>query len=151
MILYAKTIIGKKMNPLLLNDDAAYAITHTVFYVSDMGRKEPQIGNKVEIVALLQALITYYQLAFNADILGELIIALLMLDRHFANEACVKLAMASLLQDQDGSEGFFRSPGYVETKREEKKFFDNYHTSMVALGAMHIYEKSLSRNNTSVE
>ncbi len=56
------------------NKKAAYELTHTVFYLSEYGRKDPQLCAKVERSLLFVGLLAF--LEQNGDLLAEVCIAL---------------------------------------------------------------------------
>jgi hypothetical protein len=73
--LYANTALGLARDPLHLDGDAAYAITHTLFYLSDWGRKEPPLdaAELDRVARILDCLIVHYWRLGHWDLLGELL------------------------------------------------------------------------------
>ena len=86
-----------------------------------------------------------YDLEQNLDILSELIISsyFLNISLNQIQQKMIRNAITfiSSYQKEDGS---LREPGRIDGKYscKEEKFFECYHTTMVALGAGFLYEKS---------
>ena len=74
--LYNNTILAKAPNLFYLSNDLAYSITHTLFYITDMGRKKLSKEQQNTYQILLKKLITFYILEGNMDLLSECIICL---------------------------------------------------------------------------
>lgn len=141
--LYKQTTLGKSSNWLLLSDDAAYSITHTLFYITDMGRKQLLSIDYEHIATQLFRLLVFYQLKNNLDILSELIICLFFLQIPFSSEQkqLIDSAMQQLYTSQDSKKGFVPSPSFATITDDVANFFEHYHTTLVALGAHFVYEK----------
>lgn len=73
--LYAETTLALAPDALHLDREAAYAITHTLFYLSDWGRRPPMSdGAEAERVArIVDCLLVHYWRLRHWDLLGELL------------------------------------------------------------------------------
>lgn len=141
--LFGETTLGKLKNQLLLTDDAVYSITHTIFYLTDMGRRDISFLTSKFYNDVFLKLIVYYQLKQNMDILSELVISLSFLKTQLSGGqyAIISSALQYLYRFQDSEQGFVPSPSFTKSCGKEDDFFENYHTTMVALGASYVYEK----------
>lgn len=73
------TLLCRRPNVLKLTDRDIYAITHTLFYVTDFGRREPAWPHGYdpsEGVELVEALLVLAEARANADLVGELLCCL---------------------------------------------------------------------------
>jgi len=73
--LYAKTTLATAPDVLHLDRDAAYAITHTLFYLTDWGRRAPTFAApEIErVTSILDCLAIHYWRLQHWDLLGELL------------------------------------------------------------------------------
>ena len=144
-IIFLKTTLGKMKNPLFISDDMAYSITHAIFYLTDMGRKSVTYLLEEKYDDLIFSLITYYQFKKNMDILSELIISIFFLGRKLtvSQKKILEKAIFQLYSCQNFEKGYVPSPAYAVEVDSEKDFFENYHTTMVALGASFLYENNI--------
>jgi len=73
--LYANTILALAPDDLHLDCDAAYAITHTLFYLSDWGRRPPPLdGAEAErVTRIVDCLVVHHWRLRHWDLLGELL------------------------------------------------------------------------------
>ena len=139
------TVLGKDFNYMYTNEISTYYITHSIFYLTDMGRQNIEGFNKEKILNIIFNLIPVYELEQNLDILSELIISsyFLNISLNQIQQKMIRNAITfiSSYQKEDGS---LPAPGRIDGKYscKEEKFFECYHTTMVALGAGFLYEKS---------
>ena len=82
--LYRRTFLGRNRSLVYIDDDAAYSITHTLFYLTDFGdRPAPLTATEVErITRIVQCLLIHYWRLGRWDVMGELLINLNCLNRH---------------------------------------------------------------------
>jgi hypothetical protein len=90
--LYANTALALAPDALHLDREAAYAITHTLFYLSDWGRRIPSFTQKESerVTGILDCLIVHYWRLGHWDLLGELLmnrVALRAPSSHLATAA----------------------------------------------------------------
>lgn len=73
--LYAETVLAVTPDPLHIDKEATYAITHTLFYLSDWGRRLPpfQEAEAARVTSILDCLIVHYWRLSHWDLLGELL------------------------------------------------------------------------------
>ncbi|MBV7326979.1 hypothetical protein KFU94_01695 [Chloroflexi bacterium TSY] len=76
--LYQKTVLGCRCSLAYLDLDAAYSITHTMFYLTDFGnRPTPLKAVEVEyITEVVECLLVHYWRIGHWDLVGELLINL---------------------------------------------------------------------------
>ncbi|MDR2661056.1 MAG: hypothetical protein LBC17_03385 [Lactobacillaceae bacterium] len=134
--LYNQTILAKDFNFLYLSDNVSYSITHTIFYVTDMGRKVPDYINVSKVKELIFKLSNYYLLIKNYDILSELLLSLIFIEASFneSEKETVKNLFYAIYQAQE-SNGMIPAPIEIKSKDSIKRFYNYYHTTMVVLGA----------------
>ncbi|MEU8928056.1 hypothetical protein AB0D10_45395, partial [Kitasatospora sp. NPDC048545] len=123
---------------LKLRDSDIYAITHTVFYITDFGRRIPRwpagfgLSHAVE---LLEALSLLCRQKENADLVAELLCSLLCLGIHDSAEVERAWAFLADLQEPTGRiagpEGVL--PAELESGDPEyRDWATGYHTTIVA-------------------
>jgi hypothetical protein len=74
--LYANTVLAAAPDPLHVDKETAYAITHTLFYLSDWGRRIPAFEptEAARVINLIDCLIVHYWRLKHWDLLGELLV-----------------------------------------------------------------------------
>lgn len=141
--LLKNTVLGKDASFAYISSMEAYSITHTLFYLTDMGRREPPMRfNKTEWTRKLFTLIQFHVLKRDMDILSELIICVNFLHCNMTEQQtsylihCLKLI--SSLQKHDG-----RVPPvvYKASHDPEQEFINCYHTTLVTLGVTQSFER----------
>ncbi|WP_416979410.1 DUF6895 family protein [Streptomyces sp. T028] len=132
------SILCRRPNVLKLADRDVYAITHTLFYVTDFGRREPvwpRGYSPGEAVELLEALLVLAEARTNADLVGELLCCLYCLgvtDSEAAHRAWEFLE--SVQEDNgrvNGPEGILH-PGLDSDNADFRHWAEGYHTTIVA-------------------
>ncbi|WP_340375379.1 hypothetical protein U5640_09625 [Streptomyces sp. SS7] len=132
------TVLCRRPNVLKLGDRDVYAITHTLFYVTDFGLREPvwpRGYSPGEAVELLEALLVLAEARANADLAGELLCCLYCLgitDSPAADRAWRFLE--SVQEDNgrvNGPEGIIH-PGLDSGDDEFRHWAEGYHTTIVA-------------------
>jgi hypothetical protein len=73
---YRDTTVGKRCSPVYLDLESAYAVTHTLFYLTDFGGRRLALptSDMKYIRSLVNALLVHYGRVGNWDILGELLV-----------------------------------------------------------------------------
>jgi hypothetical protein len=73
--LYTNTALAVAPDALYVDREAAYAITHTLFYLSDWGRRPPPFdeAEAERVTRILECLIVHYWRLRHWDLLGELL------------------------------------------------------------------------------
>jgi hypothetical protein len=82
--LYRNTILGRRCSLVYLDQEAAYSITHTLFYLTDFGNR-PLLLKAVEvkyITEVVECLLVHYWRLGHWDLVGELLINLNCLGTH---------------------------------------------------------------------
>lgn len=137
------TLLCNKPNVVKLSDRDIYAITHTIFYATDFGLREPgwppdfDLGEAVE---LLEALLVLTLDQRNADLVAEILCCLLCLgvrDSEESRRAWDFLAAAQEAEGRvDGPPGVVH-PGLADGDDAYQHWATGYHTTIVvALAAL---------------
>lgn len=139
--LYRTTALGKCRSPLYLSDEAAYSVTHTLFYVTDFGNRSTIFPSKEirRIKAITECLLLHYWRVGHWDLVGELLCNLNCLDS--TNSAVYSGAATAFdrAQQSDGSVPAKRDlvdlqkPSQGQEEEEERKFRNCYHTTLVGV------------------
>ncbi|HFI0252595.1 TPA: hypothetical protein ACGO6P_001457 [Streptococcus suis] len=134
--LYSKTVLGKKLSPFYYSENSMYSLTHTIFYITEMGRGWNLSSiEKTDIVSTLKFLIVDRILEKDLDILGELLLCAIFLNLESELSSLLKYAKSILLINQKNNGGFPAPKEWVyESSYEE--FRNIYHTTIVCLGAL---------------
>ncbi|MER7462457.1 hypothetical protein [Streptomyces sp. NPDC097981] len=131
------TVLCSHPNVLKLPDRDIYAITHTVFYVTDFGQRDPvwprgyDLGEAVE---LLEALLVLAEARANADLVGELLCCLLCLGITDSEAADQGWRFLESVQEDNGRvngpDGVVH-PGLKSEDDEFRHWAEGYHTTIV--------------------
>jgi len=146
--LYNNTILAKAPNLFYLSNDLAYSITHTLFYITDMGRKKLSKEQQNTYQILLKKLITFYILEGNMDLLSECIICLCFIYNFRLPSEQEELIQAAFqtIQKNQMRNGIIIAPGEskqtLKNNSDEELFYKSYHTVLVTMGATFAYGKS---------
>jgi len=139
------TLLAGVPNAIEIEGSDIYAITHTIFYITDFGLRTStwstsfDLGGAIELVTLLMS---HFRICGNADIVAELIISSICLGVHNSHEIGQSCRFIQSIQNSDG-----RVPGpsgIVDEKSTElandpsyKLWKTSYHTTIVvALAAL---------------
>ncbi len=139
---YRATTLGQNLHPLCIDDEAAYSVTHTLFYLTDFGNRRgpfssPEIQRIKEVVECL--LLNYWRTGFW-DLLGELLIGLNCLGLR---ESPVYEGAALAFENAWQANGSIPAKGELlsgkgRAKQEdesetEREFRDCYHATLVGV------------------
>ena len=138
--LYAKTILAMAPDSLHIDREGAYAITHTLFYLSDWGRKPPPFSDAESdrVAQIVDSLIVHYWRLSHWDILGELLlnrVSLRASASHIVAAASVAFFNAWRSDGCIPAEGV-EIPGLKESPPAEHRaiiFRACYHTTLVGV------------------
>ncbi|MFG2193702.1 DUF6895 family protein [Streptomyces sp. NPDC048639] len=132
------SLLCSRPNVIKLSDRDVYAITHTVFYVTDFGLREPlwppgfQPGEAVELV---EALLTVSQARENADLVGELLCCLLCFGIRVSEPADRARQFLEAVQEPtgrvNGPSGIL-PPAFAGKDDQYRAWAEGYHTTIVA-------------------
>lgn len=134
--------------PWLIENDAAYALTHEVFYVTDFGQSSELVPRHVSeyLVTWLPAWFEIYRSQGNWDLCAELLMVAACLPT-----TALEFSAFGCLTDAVASEGFLPAPpeGGRTLKRssdsdERQEFLTHYHTTLVGLLAAELWIQRLS-------
>ncbi|WP_310723642.1 DUF6895 family protein [Streptomyces sp. N2A] len=137
------TLLCNKPNVVKLADRDIYAITHTIFYATDFGLREPRWPRGFvpgEAVELLEALLVLTLDQGNADLVGELLCCLLCLGVRESEEARRAWEFLAAAQEAEGRvngpPGVVH-PGLADGDEAYRHWATGYHTTIVvALAAL---------------
>ena len=136
--IFAHTWLGKRPWPWLLSDNAAYSLTHTVFYATDFGRTPTGLSEhtRTYLTRWCAVWCDYYVQVKNFDLLCELIMV-----THCIGKCAPSRAVRHLSNAQK-SNGAVPVPAVLATMlartgvgRSNSRFLQTYHTTLVALMA----------------
>ncbi|MFE1171035.1 DUF6895 family protein [Streptomyces sp. NPDC058773] len=132
------TLLCNGPNVLKLTDRDIYALTHTLFYATDFGLREPRWPQGFDpgaAVELLEALLVLTLGQENADLVGELLCCLLCLGVRDSGEARRAWEFLSATQEADGRvngpPGVVH-PGLADGDDAYRHWATGYHTTIVA-------------------
>ncbi|MEU2159087.1 hypothetical protein ABZ532_29455 [Streptomyces sp. NPDC019396] len=131
------TLLCQHPNVLKLADRDIYAITHTVFYATDFGQREPvwprgySPGRAIE---LLEALLVLAEARSNADLVGELLCCLYCLGINHSDAANQAWVFLESVQEPNGRvngpEGIIH-PSLDGKDEDFRHWAEGYHTTIV--------------------
>ncbi|MFF8785803.1 DUF6895 family protein [Streptomyces sp. NPDC015125] len=132
------TLLCNGPNVAKLTDRDIYAITHTIFYATDFGLREPRWPRDFDpgaAVELLEALLVLTLGQENADLVGELLCCLLCLGVRDSQEARRAWEFLAAAQEADGRVN--GPPGVVHPELAHGDdayghWATGYHTTIVA-------------------
>ena len=137
--LYAQTLLAQTPPPFYYSDTDAYAITHTLFYLTDFGaRSTPALAGEhlANVHWTIETLLGLYLYRQHWDLVGELLLDCYCL--HWYPDVLVPIAWETVWNAQlpDGS---IPGPRFSEAKLEQLEseqrkqycFEQNYHTTLV--------------------
>ncbi|WP_435879516.1 DUF6895 family protein [Streptomyces tirandamycinicus] len=132
------TLLCRRPNVLKLTDRDVYAVTHTIFYATDFGLREPVWPDAFrpgEGVELLEALLVLAEARANADLVGELLCCLYCLGVTDSRSAQRAWAFLESVQDDNGRvngpEGILH-PEAGTADADFRHWAEGYHTTVVA-------------------
>jgi hypothetical protein len=131
--LYKQTTLGKATTSIYLTEDDAYSITHTIFYVTDLGNRNFAAidSDKARIIPIVESLLFHFNRVSNWDLTGELLISLDCLRaRHSWSYMVASKSFQRALRS-DGSvppNRHSRSPKSMDPTRLFRRY---YHTTLV--------------------
>jgi len=139
--LYAETILGKGGSRYYLTPAAMYSITHTVFYLTGMGRNDKYLKLLEHKTELLQSLLTENIMRNDLDLLGEVVMSCLFIgvETDEVIRPLLTYAMNVMKKQQLPSRAF---PAPIKPKQdldEKATFRLQYHTTLVCIGALTWY------------
>ena len=108
-----------------------------------MGREQPPYLDVTRINNILYTMLIFYLCKKNMDILGETLLSLFFVNLNLS-KMNKKLVLSSLkiIEKNQNEKGYIYSPRHLndDTLSQEQQFFENYHTTMVGLGAAYVFK-----------
>ncbi|MEU8781541.1 hypothetical protein [Streptomyces sp. NPDC048637] len=132
------TLLCQRPNVIKLSDRDIYALTHTIFYATDFGLREPRWPRDFDpgaAVELLEALLVLTLGQQNADLVGELLCCLLCLGVRDSGEARRAWEFLTAVQEADGrvnGPAGVVHPGLADGDDAYRHWATGYHTTIVA-------------------
>lgn len=135
--LYRATSVPHMLHPQYLDIDAIYTVTHTLFYLTDFGRRPPPLSAREvrQLSGLSEYLLIHLWRLSQWDLLGELLISLGRVQNQHSRSFTDAAQAFCGAQDEDGSvppaadrEAAHSSP---TDQPAETRFRDRYHTTFV--------------------
>ncbi len=102
---FRHTLLAGRPNVVELSDSDAYAITHTLFYMTDFGLRRADWGDdfaQPDAATLVEALLRHYRQSGNADLVAELIASTLCLGSARSDELAAGWHYLAAQQEADG-------------------------------------------------
>ena len=124
--LLERTYAARASCRYLVNDESAYALTHSIFYASSFGQKSVAADRLTNAAPIVDSMIIHCCIHQHYDLLGELLIASWSLARCRAG--CRELGIPVFLSTLDASGCLL--PNCDTT---ERTFEACYHTTLVGL------------------
>jgi len=127
-------------NLVYVDDESAYSITHTIFYLSDFGTKSLPLDSLevMRIQNVIESLMIHYGRIGHWDLLGELLLCIFIIGPPQRSLWQKALEAFIAIQKVDGA-----IPGRIDTEDEfasativgdEQRLFSGcYHTTIVGL------------------
>jgi len=140
--LYLATAAGQSDNPFRFDDEATYSLTHSIFYLTDFGKRGHPLSTSsvTRVKSLAECLLLHYWRMGFWDLVGELLITLNCLggtDSVIVRGATVaffsahkKSGCVAAKSNLDRDEEFSRAP---KRSKRDREFRDCYHTTLVSL------------------
>lgn len=158
MELYKATLLAHNPQLPALDSSDIYSITHTIFYLTDMGQSLPGDLDPAELSHIRwvnRTLLGMYVRSSDLDILGELIMCQYQLQDP--PTAATTAAWQRLFHGQDSS-GFVPSPTFSRKKlrtlqgaaAETYLFKNSYHTTLVAAMAGVLWLRAYAPDHTTL-
>lgn len=159
--LYQWTLLKRTPPVFSLTDTDVYAITHTLFYITDFGRgtAPPMFAEEhlATVRWMVEILLGLYLRRQHWDLVGELLLSCYCL--HWYPDIIFELAWEGLLAAQL-SDGAVPGPRFSEeqcselddSQRSQYRFEQNYHTTIVsAIVGFVIYDQWMERQRLDGE
>jgi hypothetical protein len=138
--IYKNTLLCKKPPIIYLTDEDVYAITHTLFYLSDFGARAPEAIPQEELPSvrrLVALLLGVYLRSKNWDLVAEILICCQCLDMR--PKVVFETAWGDLMAAQQ-TDGMVHGPYFSADKMQqlsgsEQRIYNlkqNYHTTLVS-------------------
>lgn len=138
--LYRRTFLARMHSSVYVDDDSAYSITHSIFYLSDFGMMPLPLGTGeiTRVQDIVESLMVHYWRHGHWDLLGELLISSLIIGHTRRSLWSRVFAAFTALQHPDGA-----LPGRLRVQDElasarltgdyQRLFTGYYHTTVVGL------------------
>ncbi|MGH7866050.1 MAG: DUF6895 family protein, partial [Candidatus Dormibacteraceae bacterium] len=134
------TLLGADPNPLLLSESDAYAICHSVLYMTDFGQRQDYWPARYPVSKanyILSVLLEFYHAEEQLDLVAELLAAMGALGVPMAGQVSEGL---SLLVDMQRADGSLVGPLHlvstdaspVDRRHPYPEWLERYHTTIVA-------------------
>ena len=138
LALYRATGMAKSRNLVGMTSGDAYNITHTIFYITDFGKKAPPFSQaeKRRVLRLLHSLLVHFWRTGFWDVVGELLLNALSM-RSDPSYLYVQASNSFFNSSQMDDGSFIPKSSHLKrlnNRQTQGRFSQNYHTTLV--GAM---------------
>ncbi|MTB63786.1 hypothetical protein GGG87_02005 [Streptococcus sp. zg-86] len=140
--LFHQTVLGKKLPRFYYTPNAMYSLTHTIFYISDLGSSYYLDNSPMDYVDLLTSLIGDRIIEKDLDILAELLLSVLFLKIDTDISEIIDYSIQFIIQNQNKN-GSFPAPIEYQYNTDYEEFRNNYHTTLVCLGVLLCYQDKI--------
>lgn len=145
--LYPRNVLGAPIDPLFITDFEAYAVTHIVLYLSDMGLRRVTgvtAQQRREMTVAVESLLELYLSAGHLDLTAELLVCRHALELPATGLASYAYRCLLGARLSNGAwPGPFFNPRIAERLSDDRDaylFRTCYHTTLVALMAVCVEE-----------
>jgi len=141
--LYYETILGKGLSAYYLTPMGMYSITHTIFYLTNMGRSKEYLYLLADKSELLKNLLTENMMRNDLDILAEVVMCCFFMQLEEDEDMRELLAYAiNFIVAGQLVDGSFPAPIDDTQNLNQKEIFQlRYHTTLVCIGALICYRE----------
>ncbi|MER0123527.1 hypothetical protein ABPH35_07170 [Streptococcus sp. ZJ93] len=140
--LFHQTVLGKNLPRFYYTPNAMYSLTHTIFYISDLGNSYYLDNSPKDYIGLLTSLIGDRIIEKDLDILAELLLAALFLKIDTDITEIIEYSIQFIIENQNKN-GSFPAPIEYQYNTDYEEFRNNYHTTLVCLGVLLCYQDKI--------
>lgn len=137
--LYRTTSVPCMTHPQYVDVDGMYALTHTLFYLTDLGRRVPRLSRAElrHLATLAEYLAIHHWRLSQWDLLGELLVGLRGMQQHGSSVHAHAARAFRSAQDADGSvppSGLAEADTAADKENDPAlRFCHRYHTTFVMI------------------
>lgn len=135
--IFKNTVLGTNLPLIYYSTTSAYSVTHTIFYITDMGENYNISSEISNIEYLLTYLIGMYINNDDLDVLAEVLLCVLFLDLYESinTKGLFDFAITYILKKQK-RDGSFPAPNCSNSNSKKQRFKEDYHTTLVCIGVL---------------
>jgi len=143
--IYNETLLGKGLSAYYFTPMSMYSITHTIFYLTNMGRNDKYLSLLKNKKGVLRNLLTENIIRNDLDILAEVLMCCFFVGLENDEETLELIIYGvNFIAANQLSDGSFPAPIESKTFLDNKgKFSLRYHTTLVCIGALICYMEKI--------